>query len=154
MAMMLMLSVFASQAAALGPQDPGPVPMQSLFKIELDSLGADDQPGQKDLNSQGIYSPAPGDLWVQWQWNDTAYSGGNTADACALFDSGALNGKVNFAVCVTIGGKPAEPEHGQPSRLHLRRWQGRPLYVDLHAGPAVATTPASSRTPSPTRTPA
>lgn len=114
MAMLLTLSVCSSQAAALGPQDPGPLPNQSLFKIQNDVAGADDQPGQKDLNLQGIYQAAPGDLWVEWQWDDTAISGGNTGDACALFDSGTTNGKVNFAVCVTIAGTPAAQASNSP----------------------------------------
>jgi hypothetical protein len=117
-AMALMVGVFASQAAALGPQDPGPVPLQSSFKIQNDVSGADDQPGQKDLNLQGIYSAAPGDLWVEWQWDDTAVSGGNTGDACALFDSGTLNGKVNFSVCATIAGTPTASQAAASPRVY------------------------------------
>jgi hypothetical protein len=76
------------------------------FTFVNDEQGADDQPGQKDLSAQAVASPAPGDLWVAWKWDVTALSGGNTGDACALFDTNT-NSKVNFAICVTIGGSPA-----------------------------------------------
>jgi hypothetical protein len=76
------------------------------FSFVNDENGADDQPGQKDLNSQAVAVPAPGDLWVSWKWDVTSLSGGNTGDACALFDTNQ-NSKVNFAICVTIQGNPA-----------------------------------------------
>jgi hypothetical protein len=120
MLMLLAFSIFASQAAAvLGPQDPGPLPLQSSFKIQNDVAGPDDQPGQKDLNMQGIYAAAPGDLWVEWQWDDTAVAGGNTGDACALFDSGAtLNGKVNFSVCASMAGTPTASQAAASPRAY------------------------------------
>jgi hypothetical protein len=76
------------------------------FTFVNDENGADDQPGQKDLSAQAVAAPAPGDLWVAWKWDVTALSGGNTGDACALFDTDA-DSKVNFAICVTIAGNPA-----------------------------------------------
>ena len=103
--MLLALPVFALQAWA-GQTLPQPVPTLAQFNVINDEGGADDQPGQKDLNLQGVYTPSPTDLWVLWQWNVTSLSGGNTGDACALFDTGT-DGKVNTAVCVTIEKKPA-----------------------------------------------
>src|SRR5262245_45079333 len=85
-----------------------------------DLQGADDEPGQKDLTEfcSGLTTEYPGaqaclfnsgfDFSIQWQWDDVAVSGGNTADACALFDTDSpRDGKANYAVCVTIGGTPA-----------------------------------------------
>lgn len=91
----------ATVASAALPLTPVPT-----FKVVQDENGADDQPGQKDLSLQGTATPQPGDLWTMWQWDDTSLSGGNTGDACALFDTNA-NSKVNFAVCVTIQSNPA-----------------------------------------------
>ena len=72
---------------------------------------ADDQPGQKDLSAHAVANPAPNDLWVSWKWDVTSLSGGNTGDACALFDtdqSGTAGaGRVDFSVCVTIANSPA-----------------------------------------------
>jgi prealbumin domain-containing protein len=76
------------------------------FTFVNDEQGADDQPGQKDLSAQAVAVPAPGDLWVAWKWDVTSLSGGNTGDACALFDTNT-NSKINFAICVTIAGNPA-----------------------------------------------
>jgi hypothetical protein len=94
-------ALLATQAgAALSLANP------PTFTFVNDENGADDQPGQKDLNAQAVAVPAPGDLWVSWKWDDTSLSGGNTGDACALFDTNQ-NSKVNFAICVTIQGNPA-----------------------------------------------
>jgi hypothetical protein len=88
------LPVFAYQAWA-GQTLPTPVPATSLFNKVVDEGLADDQPGQKDLSLQGVYTPNLTDLWVMWQWDDTGLSGGNTGDACSLFDNDG-DAKVNF----------------------------------------------------------
>jgi hypothetical protein len=107
-AVLIMVPVLVSQAtAALSLADP------PTFNTSLDENGADDQPGQKDLSLQGVGSKGPGDLWTTWQWDVTSLSGGNTGDACSLFDTN-MDSKVNFAVCVTIGGKPANQLVGSP----------------------------------------
>ncbi|MEA2296706.1 MAG: serine-aspartate repeat-containing protein [Solirubrobacteraceae bacterium] len=99
--MVLAVPVLVSQAfAALSLSNP------PAFTFVNDENGADDQPGQKDLSAQAVANPAPGDLWVSWKWDETSLSGGNTGDACALFDTNT-NSKVNFAICVTIQGNPA-----------------------------------------------
>jgi hypothetical protein len=97
----LSVSVFTQAGGAVLPLTNPPA-----FTFVNDEQGADDQPGQKDLSSQAVASPAPGDLWVAWKWDVTSLSGGNTGDACALFDTNT-NSKVNFAICVTIAGNPA-----------------------------------------------
>jgi hypothetical protein len=97
---LLALPVFASQANAALPLTPEPT-----FTFVNDENGADDQPGQKDLSAHAVANP-PGNLWVSWKWDVTSLSGGNTGDACALFDTDA-DSRVNFAICVTIAGNPA-----------------------------------------------
>jgi hypothetical protein len=99
--LVLALPVFVSQANAALPLTNPPT-----FTFVNDENGADDQPGQKDLSSQAVAVPAPGDLWVSWKWDVTSLSGGNTGDGCALFDTDG-DSKVNFAICVTIQGNPA-----------------------------------------------
>ena len=94
--------------AALTTQNP-----PSLSFVS-DENGGDDQPGQKDLSAHAVnFNPATGDLWVAWKWDVTSLSGGNTGDACALFDTDQDN-KINFAVCVTIGGNPAVQQGVSP----------------------------------------
>jgi hypothetical protein len=79
-------------------------PALSTFQVTTDQLGANDVPGQKDLNSQGTNNTAEstGDLWVMWSWDDTSVSGNNTLDACTLFDTDA-DGNANNALCLTLG---------------------------------------------------
>jgi Prealbumin-like fold domain len=98
---LLSVTVFTQAGGAVLPLTNPPA-----FTFVNDEQGADDQPGQKDLSAQAVANPSPGDLWVAWKWDVTSLSGGNTGDACALFDTNT-NSKVNFAICVTIGGSPA-----------------------------------------------
>ena len=53
----------------------------------VDDAGADDEPGQKDLNALTVDYGAPGatTINVKWNWDDTATSGANTRDGGALF---------------------------------------------------------------------
>jgi hypothetical protein len=75
--------------------------------------------GQKDLSAHAVATPSPTDLWVAWKWDETSISGGNTGDACSLFDTGAPNaGRVNFAVCVTIAGTPAAQVANTSPRIY------------------------------------
>ena len=72
-----------------------------------DDNGPDDLPGQKDLNQLTTdRANLPTSLEISWNWDDTAWSGQNTGDVCALFDTDG-DGKANFALCVTVGGDPA-----------------------------------------------
>jgi hypothetical protein len=74
-----------------------------------DVQGPDDEPGQKDLNQfcDMLGDNAPYELTVTWNLDDTAWSGSNTGDACALFDTDGDH-YANFALCVTVfGGPPA-----------------------------------------------
>ncbi|HSE32819.1 MAG TPA: hypothetical protein VLA93_14695, partial [Pyrinomonadaceae bacterium] len=73
----------------------------------IDDAGADDEPGQKDLNQLSTdKGNLPTSMAVTWNWDDTAWTGGNTGDACSLFDTDG-DGFANFTLCVTVGGNPA-----------------------------------------------
>jgi Prealbumin-like fold domain len=108
LATVLAVTVFVQAGGATLPVNNPPT-----FTFVNDENGADDQPGQKDLSAQAVAVPSPGDLWVAWKWDVTSLSGGNTGDACALFDTNT-NSKVNFAICVTIAGNPATQASTSP----------------------------------------
>jgi len=70
-----------------------------------DVEGANDEPGQKDLTRM-CYTPDTSTLATNWQWDEINWTGGNTGDACNLFDTDN-DGKINFSLCVTVSGAPA-----------------------------------------------
>src|SRR5262249_47527492 len=82
-----------------------------------DDGGPDDISGQKDL-SEYCLDPGSGAIGsiLTWQWDDTAWTGTNTGDACALYDTNN-NGRVDFALCVTVTGSPAH-QASQSPRLY------------------------------------
>jgi hypothetical protein len=67
----------------------------------IDDAGPDDEPGQKDLNQLTVdFAPANGhDLDVAWNWDVIQVSGGNTGDACSLYDTDN-DGYANYSLCV------------------------------------------------------
>ena len=65
----------------------------------IDDAGADDEPGQKDLNQLTIDYDSTADIEVTWNWDIISVSGNNTADACSLYDTDD-DGNANFALCV------------------------------------------------------
>ena len=79
------------------------------FTFDDDDDGPNDEPNQKDLTAQSsAFDSVTGDFYTAWKWDDTAWSGKNTGDACSLFDTDSpTNGLVDYAVCVTVGGSPA-----------------------------------------------
>jgi hypothetical protein len=109
--MLLAVPFLASQASAALPLPPAVT--LPTFQTKTDESGADDLSGQKDLSLHGVATPAPGDLWAMWQWDDLSWSGGNTGDACALFDTDS-DARVNFSLCVSVGGNPAVQQPGSP----------------------------------------
>ena len=111
--MLVAVPVFVAQAATAPLTFVG----QPEFTFVVDEGGPDDLPGQKDLTAQAVATPTPGDLWVAWKFDDTAISGGNTADGCALFDNDT-NSRVDFAVCVTIGGTPTATQLAGSPRVY------------------------------------
>lgn len=72
----------------------------------VDDAGADDFPGQKDLNFFTFDFSGGNSVAITWGWDDTAWSGNNTGDACSLIDTDA-DGKANFSYCVTVQNTPA-----------------------------------------------
>ena len=86
-----------------------PVPPDEQCAEDLQ--GANDEPGQKDLTKWCVDFGSGGfELNVKWNWDNVTIPGGNTNDACVLFDTDiAPDGLANLAVCVTTidGGTPA-----------------------------------------------
>ena len=79
----------------------------NTFNCTLDAGGPNDNPGQKDLNQMcSSYTLMPQSLLVNWNWDDTSWPGGNTGDACSLFDTDG-DGFANYSLCVIIEGSPA-----------------------------------------------
>ncbi len=76
--------------------------------ILTDENGQDDEPGQKDLTGLSITGNT-----VTWMWDETGWSGNNTGDACALYDTNG-NGLADFAVCVTVEDDPATQAANSP----------------------------------------
>src|SRR3989344_5172304 len=73
-----------------------------------DLQGANDEPGQKDLTKMcaDLATAGSGYVTVNWNWDDTAWSGNNSGDACALFDIDN-DGKANYSLCAVVNGSPA-----------------------------------------------
>src|SRR2546425_12532731 len=88
----------------------------------VDAAGADDiNANQKDLNEfclspgndGGLSGCLSSDANLTWTWDDAGWTGGNTGDACALYDTDG-DGNANFALCVTVAGDPAAQSSGSP----------------------------------------
>ncbi len=80
-----------------------------VYECVNDLQGANDEPGQKDLNQMCIddsEETSGSKLYVTWNWDDTAWSGTNTGDACSLFDTDG-DGYANYSLCVVVDGDPA-----------------------------------------------
>ena len=121
---------------------------RAIFTVGLqivpDDAGPDDLSGQKDLNFLTIDYGNPGSQTVvtTWGWDDTAWSGNNTGDACTLFDVSS-DGDADYALCVTVGGSPA-------AYLSTRMYRcgPSPLFLgarsDRCTQPTLVTTPITS----------
>ncbi len=74
-----------------------------------DRQGADDEPGQKDLNRFCLDKEVepPLDVSVSFQWDQAGWTGNNTGDACLLFDTNE-NGRADYSFCETIQFDPAQ----------------------------------------------
>ena len=87
-----------------------PAAAQPVFNsCQNDVQGANDVPGQKDLTRFCVEpGTSPFEVFTQWDWDLVTLPGGNTGDACSLYDTDA-DGNANLVVCVTIrdGGLPA-----------------------------------------------
>ncbi len=96
-----MLPAFIAYTGAIAITPAAAVPIT----LE-DDAGPDDEPGQKDLNSLTVDQspPTPNTVDVTWNWDyaQTDLSGGNTADACSLFDTDG-DGNADYSLCVIWG---------------------------------------------------
>jgi hypothetical protein len=102
LAVMAVMLIGVSSAPALNTD-------ASQYSIQNDDLGANDVPGQKDLTLQGTNtSDLPTKINVLWNWDDTSVGGGNTLDACTLFDTDT-DSNANFAFCATVGNTATKP---------------------------------------------
>ena len=102
---LLTIVALVGLAAAFGvPNADAALPAPEFCQKDIQS--ANDQPGQKDLTQFCVEIPivpegGPGpELNTRWAWDDRQQPGGNTADACTLYDTGT-DGLANLAVCVT-----------------------------------------------------
>jgi len=79
------------------------VPAMRVLQSAVDVQGADDEPGQKDLNALTVDYGASGatTIAVTWNWDDTSTSGNNTRDGGALFDTDG-DGNANFVFYITV----------------------------------------------------
>lgn len=71
--------------------------------VSVDDAGADDEPGQKDLNALSVDYGLPGAtvIDVKWNWDNTSTTGNNTRDGGALFDTDD-DGFANYSLYVTV----------------------------------------------------
>lgn len=73
----------------------------------IDTAGANDEPGQKDLTQLCVdYANKPTSIQTSWNWDELGTTGNNTMDACSLFDTNG-DGNINYSVCVTTENTPA-----------------------------------------------
>lgn len=108
-----------------------------VYSEVVDSSGANDEPGQKDLTKLGRDLSSSNPLNIFWNWDEISMSGSNTADGCALFDTNNT-GLVDYALCVTWGGTQNQIS-GSP-----KLYSCNDTRVDRCAGSVAITTPISS----------
>jgi len=121
---------------------------RAVFTVGLqtvaDDAGSDDLGGQKDLSFLTIDYGVPGSTRIvtTWGWDDTAWTGGNTGDACTLFDVNS-DGDADYSLCVTVAGSPAAY---QATRMY--RCGPAPTFLgarsDRCSQPTLVTTPLQS----------
>ena len=97
----------------------------------VDDGGADDEPGQKDLNFLTVDYGAPGatSINVKWGWDDTATTGANTLDGCALFDTDG-DGFANYSFCVIVTSSGTSVERAVLVRRRRKRQLHEPAVAD------------------------
>ena len=97
-ALLLLLAGFSSFAQAApscladvdGPNDPSGDGQGDITRLCTDNANL----------------PTSFDIYMSW--DETAFSGSNSGDACALFDTDAdPGGNINYAICISVGGNPA-----------------------------------------------
>jgi len=105
----------AVAALAISGVAARPRPAFAAAACLVDTAGADDiNANQKDLNEfcqsagndGGLAGCTSSDANLTWTWDDTGWTGSNTGDACALYDTDGDH-KANFALCVSVKNNPA-----------------------------------------------
>lgn len=79
------------------------------YLCDNDAQGVNDEPGQKDLTKMCYDTSSSNPLNVNWNWDEQSPGGnlgGNTGDACSLFDTDN-DGYANYSMCVIIDGNPS-----------------------------------------------
>src|SRR3989442_611051 len=109
-------------ALAIGSLLTGAQPAAATPACLLDTAGADDiNANQKDLNefcqSPGSDGCSSTDANLTWTWDDTGWTGSNTGDACALYDTDG-DGNANFALCVTVQANNPAVQSAQSPRFY------------------------------------
>ena len=100
---------YAVNTATASSSNPGATTSNTDVRIvsfplacRIDSDGANDVPGQKDLTMECDAPTAVNPLVISWNWDVISMSGSNSADACALFDTNN-NGLADYALCASCG---------------------------------------------------
>lgn len=109
----LLIALFLVSAQLFAPISAIVPRAAAAPQCEVDAQGADDEnAAQKDLSQMCIDDTDP--TFISWQWDGTSiWSGGNTGDACALFDTDG-DGLANSAVCVSIENNPPTMKSTSP----------------------------------------
>jgi hypothetical protein len=103
--------VYAPSARSIAVDAVSAAAAQAVETV-VDQQGPDDEPGQKDLNFLTVDNDPVGHVRavendpdtltaITWGWDDTAWSGANTGDACALFDTDD-DTYANYSLCITV----------------------------------------------------
>lgn len=102
---LLLLGVFAVFAAMLGgvtiyhSDSAKAAPITVVDEGGPNDVSGD---GQKDLTKLTIDNDGlPTSLAVTWNWDESSVPGGNSMDACSLYDTDG-DGNANFAICVVV----------------------------------------------------
>jgi uncharacterized repeat protein (TIGR01451 family) len=105
----LLLALFIISAQLFAPISAIIPKASAVDACEVDIQGADDEPGQKDLTQMcsDIATASSGFITVKWNWDDTAWSGNNSGDACALFDTDN-DTFANYSLCAVVKNSPAQ----------------------------------------------
>ena len=83
-------------------------------------------------NDGGLAGCLSSDANLTWTWDDTGWTGSNTGDACALYDTDG-DGKANFALCAIV----------QNSSTTTPRWPRRasPCAAQAYSSPGISASP-------------
>ncbi|MGH2536810.1 MAG: hypothetical protein ACRDHL_05405, partial [Candidatus Promineifilaceae bacterium] len=135
----LILALFLSLAFFVGSAS-------AVEECIIDQQGADDEPGQKDLNAlcQDVEPDPPADLTARIFWDQDGWTGNNTGDACILFDTDADN-NANYALCEVVTGTPAVHLESRLYRCVVDSWTSRCFGAELM--PAMQTSCTAATVP-------